>query len=76
MQNINILRMNAMLGKEERAERILKALFTSFVLDGGKKLAAFPLLGRAPVSSPRDRMGHAGPSENVGNNKNSCVGPE
>jgi hypothetical protein len=61
MQNINILCMNAMLGKEEWAERIMKTLFTAFALDGGKRLAAFPPLGRAPVSSPRDRMGHAGP---------------
>jgi len=50
-----------MLGKAEWAEKILKALFTSFALDGGKRLAAFPPIGRTPVSQPRDRMGHAGP---------------
>jgi len=53
--------MNAMLVKAEWAEIILKTLFTSFALDGGKRLAAFPPLRRAPVPSPRDQMGHAGP---------------
>jgi hypothetical protein len=47
--------------KTEWAERILKVPFTSFALEGGKKLAAFPPTGRAPVSQPRDRMGYAGP---------------
>jgi hypothetical protein len=61
MQNINAFCVNAMLGKAEWAERILKALFTSFALDGGKRLAAFPPIGRTPVSQPRDWMGHAGP---------------
>jgi hypothetical protein len=52
--------MNAMLGKAEWVEIILKGLLTPFALDGGKRLATFPPLGRAPVSPPRDQMGHVG----------------
>ena len=63
MQNTKTLCMNIILGKAEWAERILKALFISFALDGGKRLAAFPPLGRAPVSSLRDQTGHTGPSK-------------
>jgi len=53
--------MNAMLGKAEWVEIILKGLFASFALDGGKRLAAFRPIGRAPVSPLRDQMGHEGP---------------